>query len=138
VQDLTYDLLGLLLLGPVAGALDELDALELGAGIGEVLHGAGLLVVAPVLGAGDEGGRALDLPAGEEVEVVLPVGVGRGAVPVEGALEAGAGPLLDEDVEVLVGHPALGLAGVLALHHHLDGLGHGLVEGHDVVVGHLG
>lgn len=135
-QDLLHNSVRLLLLGPVARAVDEPHALELRARLGTRLQRAGLLVIPPVLGARYENGGTLNLPAGEQVRVFLARRVRHGAVPVQAALEAGPPPLLDVHVEGVVGQPALAFLCILTPHHQVDGLGHGLGEGHDVV-GHL-
>ena len=55
------------------------------------LQQTGLLVRAPVGAAGDEGRRDVDRAAGEDLQVGRVARVGRAAVPVQAALEAGAG-----------------------------------------------
>src|SRR5690606_12795661 len=82
--------IGLLLLDPVAGALDEVAGLHPGAGPG--LHGfvgARSLVYAPVAAAGKEAGRHLDPAAGEQLETGRDALVGGAAIPLQPALETG-------------------------------------------------
>src|SRR5690606_22683795 len=81
----------LFLLDPVARAIDEVASQHPRAGPGlHRVEGAGLLVNTPVAGAGDEAGRHVDAAAGKQQELRPEALVGRAAVPLQPALEAGS------------------------------------------------
>src|SRR5579885_186535 len=121
------DRLGLLLLDPVAGAVDE--AAEQHLRQGALLHPlevAGLLVDAPVARAGDEAGGDVDGPAGEERELAGIAGDRPAAIPLEAALEAGAGEFAAIDGKLVLAEPAAARDRLRRRHLGRHGLGHAL------------
>ena len=122
----------------MAGAVEQMAAEH--AGAGAVLHAleiAGALIGAPVALAGDEHRRHVDRAAGEQLQFGIVEALGAGAVPLQSALKSGALVFAAVDAELVVGEPPAGgdLAG--GRHYRRDGLGHVLVEIHDVVGRHL-
>jgi len=129
----------------VPRALDEPQEPEIRADgpVGHLLDGPGLLVRAPVQPARDVRAWRLDLLAREDVEVArVPAPRSRpDAVPVQAALEARPRVLGDVHGKVLVREPGVGASlGFVGLLGHVDGdgLGHGRLQRHDVVVRELG
>jgi hypothetical protein len=83
--------LGLLLLHPVAGAVDPVAATQVGQRTG--LHGLvrpGHLEHPPVLAAGDEAGRHLDAPSAEQAQLRAVRRIDGAAVPLQPTLQPGA------------------------------------------------
>src|SRR5687767_11008343 len=106
VEQQPVDALRLLLLHPVASALDEVTAAQVGAGLRlHTLEIARLLVDAPVGRAGDEHRRDVDGAARERKQPGNLVGAGAAAVPLQPALEAGALERLRIFGELRVGEP---------------------------------
>ena len=141
-QEIGYDGLGCFLLDPMASAVDQDKVLRghgaLAEDVAHELCSPRELVHAPVLLTSDEHGRdrhgrRWGRGRGEGRELGERDGVGEGAVPVEAALEACAGVLGHEDVELGIGEPCgrcwRGVCGGGG-----GDLGHGGVEGHDVVL----
>ena len=85
------DLLRLLLLHPVASAIDQVTAEHARARASlHALEGAGELIGAPVALAGDEQRRHVDGAAGEKLELGGEHVLGAAAIPLQAALKAGA------------------------------------------------
>src|SRR5262245_27823549 len=82
------DFAGLLLLHPMAGAIDQMAADHLGAGLRlHRLKHAGALIGAPILFAGDEGGGRIDGAAGPGLQLRGERGRRAAAIPLQPALE---------------------------------------------------
>src|SRR3954471_17759176 len=80
---------GLLLLYPVAGAVEQMHTYHSGAGpLLHYLESTGPLIDAPIALAGDEDGGHVERAAGEQFEFGFEVSAGARAIPVQPALEA--------------------------------------------------
>src|SRR6516165_869329 len=82
------DLIGLLLLHPMAGAVDEVDLTHARArALLHLLDRTGRLIDAPVAPAGDEGRGHVDSAAAEHFQLAVGAAAGAHAIPVQPALE---------------------------------------------------
>src|SRR5258708_3358491 len=106
LQQQMTNLLRLLLLHPVAGAVYQMNAehARAGAFLHRLEH-AGALVGAPVLFARDEAGGSVDSAAGECFEFGIERTGGAAAIPLQPALESGAGIFGAVEGEFAVGQP---------------------------------
>src|SRR5579883_1888279 len=96
--------LGLLLLHPMAGAIDEAAEAHLGASA--VLHAfevMGLLVDTPIAFAGDEAGGDIDGAARKKGKFLGVAGFRAAPIPVEAALKPGALEFAAVDAELRLG-----------------------------------
>src|SRR5579871_869078 len=87
-KDQSADGFGLLLLHPMAGAVDQMDALHLRAGL--VLHRlqrTRVLIDAPIALAADEARRHVDRAAGEQAQAGDQLGLAAAPVALQAALE---------------------------------------------------
>src|ERR1700704_4864736 len=106
LQQQVTDLLWLLLLHPVAGAVDQMTAEHARAGGGlHRLEYAGALVCAPILSARDEAGGNIDGAAGISLEFGDERARGAATIPLQPALESGAGIFRAAEGELAVGQP---------------------------------
>src|SRR6266481_1227135 len=100
---------GLLLLHPVAGALDQMTAEHSRAGT--LLHrliDAGTLIGAPILFARNEAGRHLDAAAGKGFKLGRERARGAAAIPLQAALESGALIFRAVESKLAVRQPCVG------------------------------
>src|SRR4051812_48245659 len=106
-QQQAEDCLGLLLLHPMPGALQQVNPAHPGAGAFlHALDRAWPLVDTPVALARDEDRRHSDRAAGKQLQFALEGAAAARAVPVEPALEAVAPVFAGIDGKLAVGQPA--------------------------------
>ena len=92
----------------------------------------------PIALAGDEDRRHIDRATGKELELGRVDVLGSAAIPLQAALEAGPRIFAAVDLELVFGEPRAGGDLLRRGHMRRHGLGHPLVEIHDVVARHLG
>src|SRR6516225_10175069 len=112
------DFCGLLLLHPMPGAVQKMDAGHTGAG--DAVHlfdRAWALVDAPIAAARDEDRRYVDSLAGIKLQLGFEHAAGARAIPVEPALKPVAPVFAGINRELLVGQPSA--VGDLARRRHL-------------------
>lgn len=146
LQNQVYTLLGLFLIDPMARAIDQLGAAV--EAVGDTLcpfHGLDrprFLIGTPVPRAGGEDSGHADPGTCPGEAVARNARLRLDAVPVQAALEAGAGPLVHIDGELGVWEPARATVGyelcVFFCHVARDGLAHAVGLVHDVVPWHFG
>ena len=129
----------LLLLNPVSGALDHLDAVQLGHRLRlHQIESARHRVTSPVLFTADEKRRHIDRPARKEAEFGVQGRVGKDAISLQGALKAGATIFLDIHAKLRLGEPFARLDFTGGRMERGNRLGHRLTQIHDIVGRHLG
>src|ERR1700716_845452 len=109
LQQQVTNFLGLLLLHPVAGAIDQMTAEH--ARARACLHrfkDAGALISAPVLFARDEASGHVDTAAGICFEFGGECALGATAIPLQPTLESGAGIFGAVEGKLAVGQPCVG------------------------------
>src|SRR5436305_230036 len=93
----------------MTGALDQVAAPQDRAGGGlHRFHGAGPLVDTPILLAGNEAAGHVDAAAGKCFEFGIEEAGGAAAIPLQAALESGAGIFGAVEAEFLVRQPLAG------------------------------
>ena len=128
----------LFLLDPVAGAVDQMAAAHIGAGAFlHLFQPAGALPYAPILRPRDEAGRYVDRAAGIEFQFGAVFRFRATAVPVETALEAGTVELAAIYLQLALRQPATPFDLRCRRHFLRDGLGHVMVEIHNIIGRHL-
>ena len=125
------------LLDPMAGAVDEVEIVEAGAGGAHTLQRAGALVHPPIAASGDEAGRDFDDTTREQAQIACVAAARSAAIPLQPALEAGALILPRINRKRRVGQPAAGgdLGGPQASRR--PPFQPSSVAVHDVIGGHL-
>src|SRR5919197_3181448 len=135
VGDERADAIGLFLLHPMPGAVDELDAAD-HAGARARLHPlerAGILIGAPVGLSGNEHRRLIDRAAGEQLQFRRESAARTDAVRLEAALKSRSAVLGAVHAQLIFGKPLAGGDRRSRRHLGSDGLGHAFVAIHDVI-----
>jgi putative intracellular protease/amidase len=129
----------LLLLNPVSGALDHLDAVQLGRRLRlHQIESARRRVTSPVLFTADEKRRHIDRPARKEAEFRVQGRVGKDAISLQGALKTSATIFLDIHAKLRFGEPFARMHFTGGGMERGDRVGHRLTQIHDIVSRHLG
>src|SRR3984957_4417490 len=137
LQQQTTDCLGLFLLNPMPGPIDEMRAPPLRTSRGlHPLKSARKLIDAPIAFARDETRRHIEGAAGKRFKLT-DVLVGKASIPLQAALKSGSSKLGRIDRQLCVREPSACRNFLLRRHMLGRGLRHPLGEIHDVIGRHL-